>query len=112
MLPQGHRFPAGQRGAGAPGREPAEPPPPQVAGLSHAARGLPRGAGPVLTDYSGQTGNAPAASGLWRRSPAKPAGGLALPHGADYDAEKSRLSPFRVRANASETRFPCLCMKA
>ena len=54
----------------------------------------------------------PAASGLRRRSPAKPAAGPALPHGADYDAGKSGLSPFRVRASASETRFPpCLSMR-
>ena len=105
MLCQGHRFPLGHGEAGAPDRGPAEPPLPQGAGLPHAVGGLPRGAVPVLTGCSRKTGDVPAASGLRRHSPAKPAAGFPLPYGAVYDAGKSRLSPFRVRANASRPRF-------
>ncbi len=69
VLPEGRRLPPGRGGAGARGRGPAEPPPPQGAGLPHALRGLPRGTGPARTLPPGRSRAAPAKGGRCTRTP-------------------------------------------
>ncbi|MCY4226096.1 MAG: hypothetical protein OXF20_00080 [Gammaproteobacteria bacterium] len=49
-------------------------------------------------------------TGRWMHMPAGPAPGLAGPDCVVYDAGKSRLSPFRVRVNASRSWFFPVCL--